>query len=491
MPTIHRQAILLLLLFPAISSADIVYYVVPGIERPVILEGTTKVHSGGSVTFRHPRGTLYFDVENTRIKELPTIRALFQRQLRQAEDDADELMKAASWALRRGQIDMYYEAVVKAYELAPEHPAARRVRDLKTRILQPLGDSSKQERELRELVGRPDMRIETSAHYVLLHDTPDEAQAGDELPRAQQRLQLLEAVYETFLLRFYAHGVDLDIPQDRMKVVLFDDHQDYLDFAEQLSPSLRSAAGFWDGSTNTAVFFDHGTTGVFKALQALAQTLQELKQEGINTKRSQRPFYKIGDRIFPLKDLARMTDTITLLVEIERENNDISVVSHEAAHQLAGNTGLLPRQVMIPTWAHEGLATYFEAPKNAAWSGIGAVNEERLDKYRELERRHIRAAVETTITDRIFDATTSHEATLHAYGQSWALTHFLMERHFDELMTYYRRLGEMPPHVMLNPHVLTEIFNDAFAKDRPRLETEWRAYMRSLKTDLEVTLGEN
>ncbi len=498
----HRQIILvLLLLFPAIARADIVFYRVPVIERVVVLEGTTVVNQGGSVTFKHPRGRLYFDLKDTRIEEVPTTAGLFQRRVRLAEGKADELMEAADWALRRGELDMYYEAVVKALEVDPQHPGANGVRDLKRRINEPLGDWSQQERELRELVGRPDMRIETSAHFILLHDTPDKPPAGQKLPRAQERLRLLEAVYESFLLRFYANGVDLEIPQERLKVVLFNDHRDFLDFAEALSPDLHNAAGFWDGSTNTAVFFDHGTSDVFKALQSLAEGLQRIKERGVKMRPSARPVYKLGNRIFPLKDLARMADTISLLIEIERENNDISVVSHEATHQLAANTGLLPRQVLVPTWAHEGLATYFEAPKEAAWSGIGAVNEERLDWYRQLERQleqhRIRAAIEWTVTDRFFDSTTSLEDStaslqiaLHGYGQAWALTHFLMERHFDELMSYYRRLGEMPPHVMLNRHVLTEIFNEVFGEDRKRLELEWRSYMRSLKTDLEKILDE-
>ena len=41
-----------------------------------------------------------------------------------------------------------------------------------------------------------------------------------------------------------------------------------------------------------------------------------------------------------------------MLVEIERENSDIEVVSHETTHQMAGNTGLLPRNVLIPSWTH-------------------------------------------------------------------------------------------------------------------------------------------
>jgi len=134
--------------------------------------------------------------------------------------------------------------------------------------------------------------------------------------------------------------------------VLFSEHRDYLQFATQLSPSLQSASGFWDGQNNTSVFYDHATTDDFRILQDMSDQLQGLKESAKKLKRNERPAYKVGERIIELKDLARMADTIELLVGIERENLDIEVVSHEATHQMAGNTGLFPRDVVVPSWVH-------------------------------------------------------------------------------------------------------------------------------------------
>ena len=183
-----------------------------------------------------------------------------------------------------------------------------------------------------------------------------------------------------------------------------------------------------------------------------------------------------------------MADTIELLVGISRENLDIEVVSHEATHQMAGNTGLFPREVVVPSWVHEGLATYFETPDDAAWSGIGAVNADRLERYRALENDRVHSNIDFIVGDQIFDTAASIQGTLHGYGQAWALTHFLMERHFKEFMTFYRRIGEMPPDVLISPQVLTDLFNEVFGSNRRGLDGEWRAYMRSLKTDLEIIL---
>ena len=38
--------------------------------------------------------------------------------------------------------------------------------------------------------------------------------------------------------------------------------------------------------------------------------------------------------------------------------------------------------------------------------------------------------------------------------------------------------------------VLTTLFNQAVKKDRRALDTEWRSYMRGLRTDLEIILNE-
>ncbi|MCA9123003.1 MAG: DUF1570 domain-containing protein [Planctomycetaceae bacterium] len=473
------------------ASADLVLYRVPGLSSVVALQGTTTVNQGGSVTYKHPEfGTLYFDIKDAKIHRVPTTSAVFYRRMRIAEGDADKLMDTARWALRNGLLKQHYEAVDKALEANPQHPDALRVHDLKRRIETPLADSSQQEREMRALVGRPDMKIRTSKHFILMHDTSDKPTAHKKTSRSEQRLELLELVYESFMLRFFSHGVDLDIPEERLKVVLFSEHRDYLQFATQLNPTLQSASGFWDGHNNTSVFYDHATTDDFKVLQGISDQLQAMKESAKKLKRNERPAFKVGDRIIELKDLARMADTIDLLVGIERENLDIEVVSHEATHQMAGNTGLFPRDVVVPSWVHEGLATYFETPDDAAWSGIGAVNTDRLNLYRALERDRVHSNIDFIVGDQIFDTAATLMGTLHGYGQAWALTHFLMERHFKEFITFYRRIGEMPPDVLISPQVLTDLFSESFGTDRRSLDNEWRAYMRSLKTDLELILEE-
>jgi hypothetical protein len=183
-----------------------------------------------------------------------------------------------------------------------------------------------------------------------------------------------------------------------------------------------------------------------------------------------------------------MADTLALLVQIDRENNDISVVTHEAAHQLAGNTGLLPRDIMIPTWAHEGLATYFEAPKDAAWSGIGAVNEERLDMYRQLERSpgprhhrlyHHRPDLRHRRRARTHPARLRPGLGIDPFPDGTAL------RQTDGLLPPPGRNAAARHAEPRGPDRVVQ----RNLRRRPRpLELEWRNYMRSLRTDLQIAL---
>ena len=475
----HRQAGWLWLVACLVCVActevhgDFVMYKIPGTRVTFALQGKVQVNPGGTVTFTHPALSqqLYFSLKTVEIKRVQTTQQEFNRKVTSAGKDANAVYQAAVWALKKGLLKDFYSGVKKTLELNPKHEAALNIEKLKAQMDVPLPESTEQEQELRKIVKSKDMRIATSNHFILLHDTPEKKAEGRKKNRAQERLALLEKVYESFLLLFHAQEVDLDIPRERMKVVLFNDHKDYLAFATGLSPSLSSASGFWEPLRNVSVFYDHASDSQFTSLQKLQK---EIKQMADIAKKNRTGAEGI-----------RFSNTLKLLIDVIQENADIEVVSHEATHQMAGNTGLFPRHVRIPAWVHEGLATYFEAPGDATWSGIGAVNEQRLEWYRMLERDREHSNIDFIVGDQIFEFAASHGSKLHGYGQAWALTHFLLENHLKEFVSYYRILGEMPPDIIMSPELLTELFDKVFGSDRKELDQDWRAYMRSLKTDME------
>ena len=68
---------------------------------------------------------------------------------------------------------------------------------------------------------------------------------------------------------------------------------------------------------------------------------------------------------------------------------------------------------------------------------------------------------------------------------------FLVDRHFEELMTFYRRVGELPPDMVFSPELLIKVFDRSFKTPREALDEEWRQYMSRLKTDFERITGES
>ncbi len=468
--------------FCASIRADIVLYRIPGTSSAFVLQGKVTTNPGGTVTFRHSRyGKVYLALEDVTKFKIPSTNSLAKSKIRHAikSQDAEQCIAAARWCLHNGVIDDFFDAASAAWKIDKNNSTVKRLAAMNMKIRRKIPESKQLENEMRKFVrGTGGMKFQRSDHFLLLHDTPDMTDRHTKKTRATERLDLLEAVYKSFLLKFSLEGYDLDVPQERLKIVLFADQDDYLRFVELLGPDLSKASGFYHRKDNISVFYDSGTNETFEALAALNKKLQATKDRA---KKARSP----GAR-----DIVRLADTIQLVTEVARENSDIEVVSHEATHHMAGNTGLMPGDAPVPVWAAEGLATYFESPKEAAWSGIGAVNEERLDWYRALARDTAHSNIDFIVSDQVFSRAATHGATLHAYGQAWALTHFLMAKHFDKLVEWYKLVASKPKNKRLTGTELIESFDKVFGKNHTALERQWRRYMKSLKTDLERVLEE-
>ena len=485
--TIFSVTCVLLVSLTGPARADFVEYKLGGGKLRILLQGKATGLPGGNMSLVHPMGTLYFDLHDVKIHKVSSLNQQYQKRLRTGLNDknAGAVFQAGVWALKHGMLDEYYDAVKQSLEVDRNFAEAKRILELRDQLHKPLPPRAGEADQMRKFVHRNEMKFATSDHFALLYDTPDKVEKKDKndrktkpkKPRHEQRLELLERVYESFLLTFYSHGVDLEIPKERLQVVLFNNYADYKDFSTRLSSELINASGFYLPVQNISFFFDHGSSETFQELNKLAEKLKEIAQSAVKV--------KAGNA----KDIVRLANTIDLLIDIERESNDITVVSHEATHQMASNTGLFPHHVRVPSWVHEGLAAYFESPNDGAWSGIGAVNEQRIAYYRALEPDRVHSNLNFIVGDRIFDYAGSLGNTLHAYGQAWALTHFLVEKHFDELLRFYKALGELPPDINFTADVLNALFNRTVTSDRQTLDQEWRSYMRSLRTDTEEVLG--
>ncbi|MFK8111279.1 MAG: DUF1570 domain-containing protein [Rubripirellula sp.] len=453
---------------------DLVLYTVPGTTLTFKLMGKATVNPGGTVSYRHNRGTLHFGATDCRIVRTQTTQQRYgaRRSAARREGNATAYLDLALWCVQKGMLKEADSALGDAWKADATNAKVK----LMVKLVQyrrgtvPMSPSVVQ--EMREFVKNDEMKVARSRHFVLLHDTSDEKDPHYKKTIAEHRLQLLEQVYDSFYMKYALEGHPLRVPREPLRVVLFDEHADYLNFVKILSPSLKTAAGFYSPKENIAIFYRQKTDEALEGANQLVTQLQEIREMAKRT------------RVAGAGELIRFAKTFELLIDISGENQEIEVVTHEATHQLAANSGLLDREKFQVRWAHEGLASYFESPKEATWAGIGAVNEQRLGYYRILSRDPEHSSIEFVVTDKIFDRAGSHFSVLAAYGQAWALTHFLMDKHLSELMEFYEKMAvdsfETERDEAWRTKVM-ETFTECFG-DIDKLELEWRRYMRDLKT---------
>ncbi len=430
-----------LLIFPLSVSADIVMYTIPGTDLTIPLSGEVIVNPGGTVTLSHIRGKLHFPIEQVRFIRTPPPNRLFETKLRKAtsERQVEPILAASRWALHNGLLTECRQALSEAHKLDAKHEQIAKLAAAMPYYRKVVPPSPEIEAKMKKFVGRESMKFERSAHFVLLHDLSEKPDDKTKLTPAKKRLALLEKVYESYFVDFALGGKLMRPPAEPLQVITFAQHSDYLNFVSRLNPELKQAAGFYSPQENLAIFYDQKTDEALAGINSLLKLLNQLREE---IRRQQ---------LSGAGDFIRLVKTLELLVEIMKENQDIEVLTHECTHQLAANSGLIPRDSLFVRWTHEGLAAYFESPKEAVWSGIGAVNEQRLAYYRALERDPEHGSIEFLVSDRVFDYAQSNGAVLAAYGQAWALTHFLMETRFTKLMSFYEKLGKLPKQKLLMP----------------------------------------
>jgi hypothetical protein len=478
---LHRLTPVLILglfVLPASARGDMVLYTVPGTDLTFKLMGKVTVNTGGTVSYRHRRGTLHFGATDCRIVRTQSTLQLYgaARSKARREGTADAYLDLALWCVEKGMLKEADLALQDAWKADPNHKRVKLMVQLVRYRRGTVESSPSVELEMRKFVKSDSMKVARSRHFLLLHDTSDEKDPHYGMTIAQHRLDLLEKVYDSFYMKYALEGFPLRVPREPLRVVLFDDHADYLNFVRILSPVLKMTSGFYSPQENIAIFYRQKTDEAFDGANRLVEILRALREQMRRT------------RVAGGGEIIRFAKTLELLVDIDGENQEIEVVTHEATHQLAANSGLLDREAFQVRWAHEGLASYFESPKDATWAGMGAVNTQRLGYYRILSRDPEHSSIEFVVTDKIFDYASSNFSVMAAYGQAWALTHFLMDQHLAELLQFYKKMAvdnfDTPRDDAWREKTFTT-FKECFG-DVGALELEWRHYMRELRTSDEL-----
>jgi len=135
----------------------------------------------------------------------------------------------------------------------------------------------------------------------------------------------------------------------------------------------------------------------------------------------------------------------------------------------------------------EGFACYFESPRDAQWSGIGAVNEDRLTGYRKLlKNRHPYCKIDMVVTDRIFRESRTHEERVDAYSVAWSLTHYLMNVTSTAWSNTTKSSPSSPTPQDARRRRTAKDLQLVFTAEQLRtMNIDWHLYMTRLRTDLE------
>ncbi|MEO1525038.1 MAG: DUF1570 domain-containing protein [Planctomycetota bacterium] len=161
---------------------------------------------------------------------------------------------------------------------------------------------------------------------------------------------------------------------------------------------------------------------------------------------------------------------------------NVATIVHEATHQLAYNCGLQTRYADNPIWVSEGLAMYFESPDFSSvskWRGIGRVNQVNLTRWRKYLPRRPSDSLATLIAD---DGRFQNAATVEsAYGESWALTYFLLRTKRKEFVKYMRLLSEGKRLAEKTPRERIEMFESAFGDPLSKIDRSFVLYMNRVR----------
>ena len=284
-----------------------------------------------------------------------------------------------------------------------------------------------------------------SRHFLLLHDaTPEQAKV---------RAALLETTGRIFYRSFRRLGMELDPPDRRLVCLLFTDRDSYAAYSRQVDgQDMGWTTGYYSGRTNRIVLLDESIAlaDAPTSAQASAELARYAEQAEQIVLGSLDPSAFDG----PWQGLASTT--------------------HEAAHQLAFNTGVQKRGVMYPLWVSEGLATAFETENPSEPFGPGHVNVRRQrDLHRALDEDRLLPLHRFVVGVRVPHDDPRFASAL--YAQAWSLFQYLYLERPEELGGYLSMLADLPPGRRSEATRRRE-FIEAFGPIET-LEAAWRAHI--------------
>jgi hypothetical protein len=318
-------------------------------------------------------------------------------------------------------------------------------------------------------------KTRNSRHFLICYDTSDAF--------AAQRGGVLEKSYDAFMFFFNMQKLRPAFLDKRLVVILFKDRNDYLAYAKATEGAdLGWAAGYYSQRTNRSAFYDDSSgpavEGVEKKIEQAKARLRDLniqiqqaREQGKNARAGalSRQREELSNAIFQVNN--RVDNALGVMNTVK--------TAHEAAHQLAFNTGIQKRRVDYPLWLCEGLACCFELEDRTNHRGPAVLNTGRIGVVKEAVLRDKLIPLEKFIGEpqpKVMDENTMSVF----YAEGWALFHYLYKTNRSGLEKYLISYNNLPVGRQIPNTLRRKLFTDAFGDDIPNLERRFVNYLKDL-----------
>jgi hypothetical protein len=428
-----------------------------------------------------------------------------------------KLRALAEWALEHGMINAFLQTMDELKKEDPNHAAVKALdavnADMKRR---PSADDPSAVTLIEELKAtkyRP--LLSENGHYVLYTDLQRLDRTKE--PEIRKWLERLETTYHSFFYWFALQGQALPVPPHRLVAVLVDSPADFEAKHQSFNPGPMVADGFTVRRDNVAVFSARRLGEAYDKLEK--HNLKEWGMLKVGRDELLRGVFSTPRRDLAQPQIVAKLQTLALLQKAMEEEAERSAASHEGTRQLLAATGLLPRSVVAAEWIHFGMASFFETPYEAYYTGTALPSWLYVVEFKHYRKHKALANSQEvllkTITDQFFiqanstqeyiddnkDERENEEPVLQeelrkARTTAWALTYYLARHKLGNLQRYFQELASLPRDLEFDAPVLQGCFARAFGLVDPTDPTKldmgkvkgladaWYAKMEGVSLDL-------
>jgi hypothetical protein len=441
----------------------------------------------------------------------PSLKKRFMdERMRSEKQNADAILStAATFALNHGMVEECIEMLEEVAKKPDLTDHAKKVIDaynqVKANLAKPSGGAEAVNAWKTRL---PDYKVVYSneGHYALFYNSTEATTP----PEVERRLALLERNMKAFYLWFVLKAKVLPVPANKLVAIQVNSADDFKVQRSALGDVQLVSDGFYAPRDNVVVFSTQRTDEAYNMFVQQTQTywahgwkrddLLKGKEAPEGAKKEAGSKKELMQR-----DLPRM-QTLALLEKALEEEAELAAVSHEGSRQLAIASGLISHTVEMPEWIGFGIGSLFETPKGpyvgvpgaaqvAFWPSYGAPNwayirewkkwDDAKDETSKLDdpvaalkktvqdiySHQVRLPVTTEIDPKLSpserakkekELARAKEDVTRARAYAWSLTYYLAKYHLDELLAYFRDMGNLPPDLELDGQTLLLTFARSF-----------------------------